>query len=74
MAQVRVFLAETLLWGTSEPGLGMCAEVNREFSAVLAQRGWVGMAVPARTAVATPPRSIGQRKPDPVNDAPIDPR
>src|ERR1700751_1975224 len=46
--QVRAFLAETLPWGTFEPGLGMGAEVNPEFSAALAERGWVGMAVPAR--------------------------
>ena len=46
--QVRTFLVETLPWGTFEPGLGMGAEVNRAFSAALAERGWVGMAVPAR--------------------------
>src|SRR6202045_3620713 len=46
--QVRAFLAETLPWGTFEPGLGMGAEVNPKFSAELAERGWVGMAVPAR--------------------------
>ena len=46
--QVRAFLAEQLPWGTFEPGLGMGAEVNPEFSAALAERGWVGMAVPAR--------------------------
>src|ERR1700761_6755108 len=46
--QVRDFLAETLPWGTFEPGLGMGAEVDKEFSAALAGRGWVGMAVPAR--------------------------
>ena len=47
-AQVREFLAETLPWGTFEPGLGMGAEVSPEFSAALAERGWIGMAVPAR--------------------------
>jgi alkylation response protein AidB-like acyl-CoA dehydrogenase len=47
-AQVREFLAETLPWGTFEPGLGMGAEVNPEFSAALGERGWIGMAVPAR--------------------------
>ena len=47
-AQVRAFLIETLPWGTFEPGLGMGAEVNRAFSATLAERGWVGMSVPAR--------------------------
>ena len=46
--QVRAFLAETLPWGTFEPGLGMGAEVNPKFSAALAERGWIGMAVPAR--------------------------
>jgi alkylation response protein AidB-like acyl-CoA dehydrogenase len=46
--QVRAFLLETLPWGTFEPGLGMGAEVNPEFSAALADRGWVGMAVPAQ--------------------------
>jgi alkylation response protein AidB-like acyl-CoA dehydrogenase len=46
--QVRAFLAETLPWGTFEPGLGMSAEVNPQFSAALAARGWIGMAVPAR--------------------------
>ena len=46
--QVRRFLAETLPWGTFEPGLGMGAAVDRAFFAALAERGWVGMAVPAR--------------------------
>ncbi|OBJ22533.1 acyl-CoA dehydrogenase family protein [Mycobacterium colombiense] len=46
--QVRVFLAETLPWGTFEPGLGMGAEVNPQFSAALGERGWIGMAIPAR--------------------------
>ncbi|BBY41550.1 acyl-CoA dehydrogenase [Mycobacterium mantenii] len=45
--QVRAFLAETLPWGTFEPGLGMSAGVDRAFSAALAERGWIGMAVPA---------------------------
>jgi alkylation response protein AidB-like acyl-CoA dehydrogenase len=44
--QVRAFLAETLPWGTFEPGLGMGAGVDRAFSAALAERGWIGMAVP----------------------------
>jgi alkylation response protein AidB-like acyl-CoA dehydrogenase len=47
-AQVREFLAETLPRGTFEPGLGMGAEVNPGFSAALAERGWIGMAVPTR--------------------------
>ncbi|OBH58867.1 acyl-CoA dehydrogenase [Mycobacterium colombiense] len=46
--QVRAFLAETLPWGTFEPGLGMGAEVNPQFSAALGKRGWIGMAIPAR--------------------------
>ena len=46
--QVRAFLVEALPWGTFEPGLGMGAEVNPAFSAALAERGWVGMWVPAR--------------------------
>lgn len=46
--QVRTFLAETLPWGAFEPGLGMSAEVNPQFSVALAERGWIGMAVPAR--------------------------
>jgi alkylation response protein AidB-like acyl-CoA dehydrogenase len=46
--QVRTFLAEQLPWGTFEPGLGMGAAVNPEFSAALAEHGWIGMAVPAR--------------------------
>lgn len=45
--RVRAFLAETLRWGTFEPGLGMGAGVDRAFSAALAERGWIGMAVPA---------------------------
>jgi alkylation response protein AidB-like acyl-CoA dehydrogenase len=46
--QVRVFLAEKLPWGSFEPGLGMGAEVDPEFSAALGERGWIGMAVPSR--------------------------
>ncbi|SOJ53983.1 Putative acyl-CoA dehydrogenase FadE17 [Mycobacterium simulans] len=46
--RVRAFLAETLPWGTFEPGLGMASEVNPQFSAALAERGWIGMAVPTR--------------------------
>ncbi|MEB3034403.1 acyl-CoA dehydrogenase family protein [[Mycobacterium] nativiensis] len=45
--QVRAFLAERLPAGTFEPGLGMGAPVDPAFSAALAERGWVGMAVPA---------------------------
>ena len=46
--QVRIFLAKQLAWGTFEPGLGMGAAVNPEFSAALAEHGWIGMAVPRR--------------------------
>lgn len=46
-SQVRSFLAERLPAGTFEPGLGMNAPVDPAFSAALAERGWVGMAVPA---------------------------
>ncbi len=46
--QVREFLAERLPAGTFEPGLGMGAAVDPEFSEALAARGWVGMAVPVR--------------------------
>lgn len=46
--QVRALLAELLPAGTFEPGLGMGAAVDPAFSAALAARGWVGMAVPER--------------------------
>ncbi|MGH3633269.1 acyl-CoA dehydrogenase family protein [Mycobacterium sp.] len=46
--QVCAFLAEKLPSGSFEPGLGMAAAVDPAFSAALAARGWVGMAVPAR--------------------------
>jgi alkylation response protein AidB-like acyl-CoA dehydrogenase len=46
--QVRAFLAEKLPRGTFEPGMGMASQVDPAFSAELAERGWVGMAVPAR--------------------------
>lgn len=46
--QVRTFLAEELPAGTFEPGLGMNSQADPAFSALLAERGWVGMAVPAR--------------------------
>lgn len=46
--QVRTFLREKLPTGTFEPGLGMASPVDPEFSAALAERGWVGMAVPAQ--------------------------
>jgi alkylation response protein AidB-like acyl-CoA dehydrogenase len=46
--QVRTFLSKELPAGTFEPGLGMSSQADPEFSALLAERGWVGMAVPAR--------------------------
>jgi alkylation response protein AidB-like acyl-CoA dehydrogenase len=46
--QVRAFLAEALPRGTFDPGLGMVGPVDPEFSAALAEHGWIGMAVPAR--------------------------
>ncbi len=44
--RVRKFLAAELPWGTFEPGLGMDAEVDRDFSRKLAEQGWLGMAIP----------------------------
>ena len=55
--EVRDFLAAELPPGTHEPGLGMSARHDRDFSAKMAERGWVGMALPkewggsARSAV-----------------------
>jgi alkylation response protein AidB-like acyl-CoA dehydrogenase len=46
--EVRAFLAKELPHGTFTPGLGMAAPRDRAFSAKLAQRGWLGMALPAR--------------------------
>ena len=46
-ADVRAFLAEELPPGCFEPGLGMAARPDREFSRKLAARHWVGMALPA---------------------------
>ena len=46
-ADVRAFLAEELPPGSFEPGLGMAARPDREFSRKLAARHWVGMALPA---------------------------
>ena len=47
-AAVREFLAAELPPGTHEPCLGMAADHDREFSAKMAARGWVGMALPSR--------------------------
>jgi alkylation response protein AidB-like acyl-CoA dehydrogenase len=46
--EVRAFLAAELPRGTFTPGLGMAAPRDPGFSAKLAQRGWLGMALPAR--------------------------
>jgi alkylation response protein AidB-like acyl-CoA dehydrogenase len=46
--EVRDFLAAELPAGSFQPGLGMGAERDREFSRKLAARGWVGMALPKR--------------------------
>jgi alkylation response protein AidB-like acyl-CoA dehydrogenase len=45
---VRAFLASELPRGTFAAGLGMAAPRDRAFSAKLAERGWLGMALPAR--------------------------
>ena len=54
-AEVREFLATEIPWedwGQGElgimPGLGMAAHHDREFSFKVAQRGWIGMALPAK--------------------------
>jgi alkylation response protein AidB-like acyl-CoA dehydrogenase len=55
--EVQAFLDEELPFGSYEPGLGMAAEHDPEFSRKLAQRGWLGMTIPreyggqGRTAV-----------------------
>ncbi len=46
--QVRAFLAAELPRGSFEPGLGMNGAADPAFSAKLAARGWLGMALPAR--------------------------
>ena len=46
--EVRAFLAAELAHGTFTPGLGMGARRDPAFSAKLAHRGWLGMALPAR--------------------------
>lgn len=45
-AEVREFLAQELPPGTHEPGLGMSARHDKAFSKKMAERGWVGMALP----------------------------
>ena len=54
-AEVREFLAAELPPGSHEPCLGMAADHDREFSAKMAARGWVGMALPSRWAARTAP-------------------
>jgi len=44
--EVRSFLAEELPPGSHEPGLGMSARHDKDFSKKMAERGWVGMALP----------------------------
>ncbi len=46
--EVREFLAAELPRGSFAPGLGMGAGRDPAFSRRLAQRGWVGMALPGR--------------------------
>jgi alkylation response protein AidB-like acyl-CoA dehydrogenase len=46
--EVREFLAAELTSGSHAPGLGMQAGRDPAFSRRLAQRGWVGMALPRR--------------------------
>jgi alkylation response protein AidB-like acyl-CoA dehydrogenase len=45
-ADVRAFLAEELPVGSYRPALGFNAEHSPSFSRRLAERGWVGMAIP----------------------------
>ena len=45
---MRDFLAAELPRGTFTPGLGMASPRDPEFSAKLAARGWLGMALPKR--------------------------
>jgi len=45
-SEVRKFLADELPPGSHEPGLGMQASHDKAFSKKMAERGWVGMALP----------------------------
>lgn len=45
-SEVREFLADELPRGSYRPALGMNAVHSPEFSAKMAERGWVGMAIP----------------------------
>jgi 3-oxocholest-4-en-26-oyl-CoA dehydrogenase alpha subunit len=47
-AEVREFLEAELPRGSFAPGLGMAAGRDRDFSRALAERGWLGMALPRR--------------------------
>jgi len=44
--EVRQFLKTELAPGTHEPCLGMAARMDKPFSMKMAERGWVGMALP----------------------------
>jgi alkylation response protein AidB-like acyl-CoA dehydrogenase len=44
--EVRAFCDAELVPGSFTPGLGMASGASREFSAKLAARGWLGMALP----------------------------
>ena len=44
--QVRGFLLEELPPGSLDPCLGMAARKDKDFSLKMADRGWVGMALP----------------------------
>jgi alkylation response protein AidB-like acyl-CoA dehydrogenase len=46
--KVRAFLETHLARGTFTPGLGMSAPKDPAFSRLLAEQGWLGMALPAR--------------------------
>jgi len=46
--EVREFLAAELPPGTYDRGLGLAAAKDKAFSRKLAERGWVGMAIPTR--------------------------
>jgi alkylation response protein AidB-like acyl-CoA dehydrogenase len=45
-SEVISFLEAELPRGSFEPGLGMNADIDREFSRKLGRRGWLGMALP----------------------------
>jgi hypothetical protein len=46
--EVREFLRQELPIGGYRPCLGMAAEHDRSFTEKMAERGWVGMSIPAR--------------------------